>query len=66
MEPKLVMYQEVPYSTDGVICFTPCPFGEKYLGAINFVGAGSCSMCRYFEERNEGERIVKCTHKVEE
>ena len=67
MEPKLVIYQEIPYevSESGNIVFTPCPYNETKCSKI-CVGSVNCSDCKFNNGTDTKNHIVKCTHKVEE
>lgn len=71
MEPKLVMYQEVPYDGERLKSKTPCPFGETFIAkfpnaqseCIRFVGDIFCDHCQFFCGIDEENKIVKCTNK---
>lgn len=42
MEPKLVMYQEIPYEINGLDCLTPCPFNMEIAQVKAKVGSARC------------------------
>lgn len=71
MEPKLVMYQEIPYevifddSLQRLITIPVCPFMLR-LHPLHVGSFGCHKYCKFFYGIDKEKKIVKCTHKVEE
>lgn len=60
---KQVMYAEIPYEMNGIVCLTLCPCQLVFGGTTIRVGSLACvGNCPNYVGVNKQEQIVKCNH----